>query len=288
MSSCWKTGFDYYLYPVQNLYTRTITGAIFVALIIGSLIVHPLAFTAVIYFLMITGLLEFYRLTNLNHIFPQRAIGLISGSVIFIIPALAALGILSPKILVLLPLLIFVIFIAELFRNKPNALQNIAFGIFPLAYISIPLSILILLISPLVNDNNPHWHILFGFFIISWSYDTFAYLTGMWLGKHKLFEKISPKKTWEGTIGGLIFSFIAAYLLSLFFNELTPAQWLIGAFIIAVSGTFGDLSESLLKRKFNVKDAGNFFPGHGGMLDRFDSVLFSAPSLFCYLILLNL
>lgn len=273
---------------MQNLYTRTITGVIFVALIIGSLILHPLAFVAIIYLIMLAGLLEFFNLAGNNEVSPNRPMGLVAGSIVFIIPSLAALGIISPKFTVILPLLIFILFVAELFGNKPNSLQNIAFSIFPIAYISIPLSILIFLMSSMVSNDQPHWHIAFSFFIILWSHDTFAYLTGMLIGKHKLFEKISPKKTWEGTIGGTIFGLLAAFLLSFFFKELSTWQWLVGALIIVVFGTFGDLSESLLKRIFHVKDSGNFFPGHGGVLDRFDAVFFAAPALFCYLIFLNL
>ncbi|NTV83740.1 MAG: phosphatidate cytidylyltransferase [Bacteroidales bacterium] len=273
---------------MHNLYTRTITGIIFVALIIGSLILHPLAFVAVIFILMIAALMEFFHLANNNEVHPQKMVGFAAGSIIYIIPAFIALEMISAIYLAFLPLLIIFIFVAEIFRNKPNSLQNLAFSIFPIAYISIPLSMLIFLMSPLVTGNQPHWHIAFSFFIILWSHDTFAYLTGMALGKHKLFEKISPKKTWEGTIGGTIFGLIAAFVLSLFFKELNTWQWLAGAMIITITGTLGDLSESLLKRKFNVKDSGNFFPGHGGVLDRFDAVLFSAPALFCYLILLNL
>lgn len=273
---------------MQNLYTRTITGIIFVALIIGSLILHPLAFVAIIYVLMVAGLLEFFRLASNNNVYPQRVVGYIVGSIVFFIPAIAALGMISPKSIAFLPLLIFAFIITELFRNKPNSLQNITFSIFPVVYISIPLSILIFLTSAIVTNNQPHWHIAFSFFIILWSHDTFAYLTGMALGKHKLFEKISPKKTWEGTIGGMIFGLVAAYVLSLLFIELNTLQWIAGALIITVSGTFGDLSESLLKRSFKVKDSGHIFPGHGGVLDRFDAVLFAAPAFFCYLIFLNL
>jgi phosphatidate cytidylyltransferase len=273
---------------VQNLITRTITGAVFVALIIGSLIAHPFAFAGIIFIIMIAGLLEFFRLANQNEIYPQKFPILITGTVLFIIPSLVALELISSLYLAFLPILIMVFFVTEFFRNKPNTLQNIAFSVLPMIYISVPLAMLVCLASPLVTGNHPHWHIAFGFFIILWSDDTFAYLTGILIGKHKLFEKISPKKTWEGSIGGLIFSLIAAYILSLLFTELNTLQWLGAALIIAVTGTLGDLSESLLKRKFNVKDSGTLLPGHGGVLDRFDSVLFSAPALFCYLLLLNL
>jgi phosphatidate cytidylyltransferase len=273
---------------VQNLYTRTITGIFLIALIISSLLLHPLALVVVIFVLMMVGLLEFFRLAGFHEIHPQRVLGFAVGAIIYIIVAVTALGIVSAWYLAFLPPLFFVFFIAELFRTKPNSLINIAFSIFPIAYISIPFAMMIFLMSPVVIGDNPYWHIIFSLLVIQGSYDTFAYLVGMAIGKHKLFEKISPKKTWEGTVGGTFFGLLAAFILSLFFKELTTWQWLIAALIINISGTFGDLSESMLKRKFNVKDSGNFFPGHGGVLDRFDAAIFSAPVLFCYLLLLNL
>lgn len=272
---------------MRNLYTRTITGVIFVALTIGSLIIHPLAFITVIYLIMLACMLEYFRITGISGMKTQTVPGMVTGSIVYLIPSFASLGMLSPKFLAVLPLLIFVFFTAELFRNKPEPLKNIAYSLFPVAYISIPLATLVLLMSPLVVQVQPHWHIVFSFFIILWSHDTFAYLTGMAVGKHKLFERISPKKTWEGSFGGIISGLLAAFILSLYFKELSLLQWFGTALIIMVTGTFGDLTESLLKRNFNAKDSGNLFPGHGGALDRFDAVLFAAPALFCYLILLN-
>ena len=273
---------------MQNLYTRTITGIVFVALTIGSLLLHPLAFMAIIYVYMIAGLLEFFRLPGNLNIYPQRALGFVIGSVFYLVLSLSALGIIPPRTLAVLPPLFLVFFIAEFFRDKQKSIQNIAFGIFAIAYISIPLSTLIFLLGTMLLEGQPHWLFAFSFIMILWCYDTFAYLTGMLFGKHKLYEEISPKKTWEGAFGGTVFALAAAFVLSLFFKEINVYQWLTAALIIVISGTLGDLSESLLKRKFNVKDTGNFFPGHGGMLDRFDAVLFAAPALFCYLTLLNL
>ncbi|MCU0371089.1 MAG: phosphatidate cytidylyltransferase, partial [Bacteroidales bacterium] len=211
---------------MQNLFTRTITGIIFVALIIGSLILHPLAFVVMIFFVMVIALLEFFHLANNNGVFPHKALGLTAGSIIYLIPALVALDKISAYYLIFLPLLIIIIFVTEFFRTKPNPLQNVAFSIFPVTYISIPLSMLIFLMSPLVTGGQLHWHMPFSFFIILWSHDTFAYLTGMAFGKHKLFEKISPNKTWEGTAGGITVGLIAAFILSLFFRELNTWQWL--------------------------------------------------------------
>lgn len=269
---------------MQNLFTRTITGIVFVAFIIGSLLWNPVVFSIVIFLIMIMGLREFYYLSNLHNIQPDRYSGYAVASIIFILTALNALGYVSPWALAALVPLVFLFFLAEMFRNRQNAIMNLAFSIFPIAYITLPLTMLIYLLSPVITKENEYWHYLFAYFIILWSHDTFAYLTGILLGKHKLFEKISPKKTWEGTAGGTFFSIISAYVLSLFFNELTQWQWLLAGLIVSVTGTLGDLSESLLKRSFHVKDSGTAFPGHGGVLDRFDAVLFSAPSLFCYLL----
>jgi len=267
---------------VQNLYTRTITGVIFVALIIGSLILHPLAFVAIIYFIMLAGLLEFFNLAGNNEVSPNRPLGLVAGSIVFIIPALAALGIISPKFTVILPILIFILFVAELFRNKPNSLQNIAFSIFPIAYISIPLSILIFLVSSMVSNDQPHWHIAFSFFIILWSHDTFAYLTGMVIGKHKLFEKISPKKTWEGYFGGILVGVPLTKLFAYLFHlaagpasSITPLKGALVGLVMAIIPTLGDLGESMIKRQMGVKDSGTILPGHGGAFDRIDAWLWA-------------
>ena len=273
---------------MQNLFTRTITGIIFIACIIGSLLWHPLAFSVVIFILMIIGLKEFYHLSHLHNIQPDRYSGYAVASVIFIISVLNALEFVSPWALAAFVPLVFVFFLAEMFRDRPNSIMNLAFSIFPVAYISIPFSILIYLMSPVVTLQNPYWHLPLAYFIILWSHDTFAYLTGIVVGKNKMFEKISPKKTWEGTAGGTLFGIGAAYLISLYMPELSTWQWLLSALIISVTGTLGDLSESLLKRSFHVKDSGTVFPGHGGVLDRFDAVMFSAPSLFCYLLILKI
>lgn len=126
--------------------------------------------------------------------------------------------------------------------------------------------------------------LLLGFFIVIWTNDTFAYLSGMFIGRHKFFERISPKKTWEGTAGGLVFGLAAGYILSLFFDDFSLSEWLGYALTIIIFGTFGDLFESLIKRTLGLKDSGNIMPGHGGILDRFDSILLAAPFAFIYIV----
>jgi phosphatidate cytidylyltransferase len=126
-----------------------------------------------------------------------------------------------------------------------------------------------------------------GFFFILWANDSFAYLTGVSIGKHRLFERISPKKSWEGSIGGFVSGLLTAWVISIFFKEFDLINWIVIAAIIMIFGTFGDLVESLFKRSLKVKDSGNILPGHGGLLDRFDAVFLAAPAVFVYLILIK-
>jgi len=146
-----------------------------------------------------------------------------------------------------------------------------------IAFVVLPLALLNILLNPFgIPDYHTAWFVL-GMFVILWTHDTFAYLCGSLFGKHPLYRKISPKKTWEGSIGGFGFALVSAYIISIFLPELELWQWLAIAFVIAVFGTIGDLIESLLKRRASVKDSGKLLPGHGGILDRFDSVLFVSP-----------
>jgi phosphatidate cytidylyltransferase len=127
------------------------------------------------------------------------------------------------------------------------------------------------------------YELILGFFIILWANDTGAYLAGTAIGKNLLASKISPKKTWEGLIGGILVSLLTAFILSKFYESLNLLQWLCASIIISLPAIIGDLFESYLKRKANVKDSGNLLPGHGGFLDRFDALLFAAPVYYFYI-----
>ncbi|MFP4489457.1 MAG: phosphatidate cytidylyltransferase, partial [Bacteroidales bacterium] len=127
--------------------------------------------------------------------------------------------------------------------------------------------------------------LILGFMVLSWSFDTGAYLFGSWFGKHKLWKRISPEKSWEGFVSGLIISLIIAWPVSLWIHIIDLKSWLIIAVIISITGTLGDMVESMLKRSVGVKDSGSLLPGHGGMLDRFDSLILSLPFVFMYIIL---
>jgi phosphatidate cytidylyltransferase len=283
--------------------TRSITGIIFLFVVISAIVFHQLTFALLFLLIIILGLLEFYTLLEKNGHFPQKWIGIVIGSLTFItlfFNNTAAYGITSLILPIYLPAF-FTIFLAELFRNKEQAFSNIALTFLGIFYVSVPLSLwsLVLMkpISGLVSDSLHHWpahygydynwHYLLGYFFLMWTADTGAYLSGRFLGKHKLFERLSPKKTWEGFIGGIIMSLVVAKLNAIYFTELRLSQWVIVAMLTCVLGTLGDLVESMFKRSIDIKDSGSLLPGHGGILDRFDGVFISSPFVVAYLLLIR-
>jgi phosphatidate cytidylyltransferase len=175
----------------------------------------------------------------------------------------------------------FVLLIAELFLKAELPFNNIALIIFSLIYLALPFSLLTFFSYSKVNEFSPN--VVAGILFLTWANDSFAYLVGSKIGKTPFFLRVSPKKTWEGTIGGGIFCMITAGIIAQFFTQLSLMDWLIIGGIIAVFGTIGDLVESLLKRSVGVKDSGNFMPGHGGFLDRFDAFIFCIPFVYFYL-----
>ena len=272
---------------LNNFLTRTLTGTVYVTLIVASILIHPLFFYIVFAGFAIAGLIEFYNITNSDKIKPHFFTGLFITVVMFVFSANSAFNAISLEYLLILIPLSFSVFIFELFRNKQNPLQNIATTLLGLFYIALPLSLLVFIPNISLENGVFKKGLLLGFFILIWTNDTFAYLIGVKFGKNKLFERVSPKKSWEGSFGGFLFSIIVAYILSLFFIDLNTMEWIGMAIIIVVFGSIGDLIESLFKRSLNIKDSGNILPGHGGILDRLDAVLIAAPFVFFYLLLIN-
>jgi phosphatidate cytidylyltransferase len=275
---------------LNNFITRTITGALFIIVVVGSAIWNFWAFAAVFGIFVIFGIWEFYNMIARKNILPQKLFGVFIGLLLYSVSILNIEGMLSKftEYFSLLIIIAFcIVFIIELYKKSENPFQNIAFTFLGIIYITVPF---IFLVSMNHFADGKCWIFTFPvlYFLMLWTNDTFAYLTGMKFGKHKLFERISPKKTWEGAIGGLIFTFIFAFIFSIYFKFLNLPEWLGLAGIIVVFGTYGDLVESMLKRNLDCKDSGKFFPGHGGILDRFDSVLLSAPFVFVYLRILEI
>ncbi len=270
---------------MKNIYLRTITGFFFVALMIAAIFVHPLLFAFVFMFFTVFGTWEFYEIVEKLNLKPQKITGTLLSALLFISGVYFSRELDNFAYLLLILPAFFLVFVSELFRNTETPFQNIAVTLLGIIYVGVPFASINFFQNPnLVLHGFEPWLTL-GFFVILWAHDTFAYLTGMWLGKHKLYERISPKKTWEGSIGGLVFALITSVLMHTITGVLELHNWLIIAVIITVFGALGDLSESQLKRSAGIKDSGTILPGHGGILDRFDAALMSIPFVLIYILL---
>lgn len=264
---------------MKNLVSRTITGIIFLTILIAAILSGPIPFALVFLIMEILLLIEFYLIAK-KQSKPQFLLGSIAGGYIFISNFLwyyLQTGGIHLSLLII-PFLIFV-FVVELYRKTKQPLLNVAITFLGIIYISFPLALLNH-IAYLYEDYQGK--IILGIFILMWVYDTGAYIFGMLLGKHRLFSRISPKKSWEGFFGGMLSAIIAAYFLSKYLIIFDLA-WYFIAVIIVVFGTFGDLAESMFKRSLNIKDSGKILPGHGGILDRFDGILLAIPIIFTFL-----
>lgn len=263
---------------MNNFTIRTITGFFFVVVLIGSILLSPYAYLVVFLAILTGTLLEFYKLVLLKNVKPLVYFGLFCGFAMFILTFFHASGLTGHNYLLLLLPLFFVIPFAGLFMKDGDPFSNIVWTLFGLFYIAIPLSLL----NYIRFHEDTALNLIF-YFLIVWTYDSAAYLVGITLGKHRLFERISPKKSWEGAIGGAILTLIITWLISGYFSSMSPYLWMILAGIIVLAGTLGDLTESLFKRGIGVKDSGNMLPGHGGFLDRFDAILLTSPFVFTFL-----
>ena len=273
---------------MNNFYKRSLTGVVFVLVLGGGILINSFTLFALVGVIIGMGLLEFYKLIANTQLKANKPLGLAIGLLFFAIACLYSIGLIGITGFWLVAPLVSSVFIAELYRKHEFPFQNIAITLFGVFYIAIPLSLLTLIGFPERSTMGYHQHLIMGFFFLLWASDTGAYLTGITIGKHPMFPRISPKKSWEGFAGGLILTLLVALIISKYFVELPRTDWIVIAIIICIFGVWGDLIESMLKRSLQIKDSGNILPGHGGILDRFDSVLFSAPLVFVYLQLKNL
>jgi len=280
---------------MSNFQARTITGLSMVFFLLFSLWYNHWLFAGIFLVVTILGLWEFFTLFSNGETRPQKIYGTISGSLLYLLLFLVYstdLYILSVSWYFLPVFAVMVIFflsiIFEIYRKKPRPLNNIAITLTGILYVALPLALLNLLNSPSAARFLGFPAFLLGYFIFTWIYDTSAYLYGKPFGKHKFFERISPKKTWEGIIAGVVVTALAAVGFSFLVKEILITDWLVLALLIVVFGTYGDLAESLFKRSLNIKDSGNILPGHGGILDRFDTIFISAPFVFLYFVLRNI
>lgn len=276
---------------MNNLTRRTLTGAYIVIFTLGGFWLHPVSFLITGLVILTGTMYEYYLMIRNTGIRPRMVPGIITGVTAYAIASLVASGYLkSGFFLVLIPLMI-AIMIAELYRKQEKPFDSLAHTFFPVFYCAMPVSLIPFSafaregLSSLI----PHGDMVFspgiivGFFILLWVNDSGAYLVGTAFGRHRLMERISPKKSWEGFIGGLVFSALVAWLISGWLGVVDRNEWIIISLIISIAGTYGDLIESMLKRSMGVKDSGTIMPGHGGFLDRFDSALLSFPLVFLFI-----
>jgi phosphatidate cytidylyltransferase len=271
---------------MNKLRKRIITGIVYGVTLISSLLAGPSSYVIFFYLVMFFMLREFYRITEKTKSNPQKTFGIIISSLIYFG---SAANFLKPSISFLLFLLAFtftfVLFVTELFRFKDNSINNLGSTILGIVYIAFPMSLLNYLAFDSLNIYN--YETILALFILVWLSDTGGFIIGIKFGKNRLLEKISPKKSWEGAIGSLVFCILGGIVISIFYSDYTMIEWSFLGLIVCVTAISGDLIESMFKRNAGVKDAGTLLPGHGGFLDRFDSVIFVIPFVYLFQILFS-
>jgi phosphatidate cytidylyltransferase len=269
---------------LKNFLTRTLTGFFIVLIVLGSIWFHQLSFLA-LGLLIITGSqLELLRLvfptTHKEHLLS----GLATSYTVYIVSALIACGYISSIFLLLIILPLIVLSILELYKSGGKHFDSISKVILTTVYSTLPY---VLMVFYAISGNKPESsfspEMIVAFFILIWINDTGAYLVGASIGRNKLFEKVSPNKTWEGFAGGLLLTVLASWFAGGLLDIYPRTIWIVTGVLVSVFATFGDLFESLIKRNAGVKDSGRILPGHGGFLDRFDGVTFAFPMVYLYL-----
>lgn len=276
---------------MNNLLTRTLTGAGIIIFVMGGFWLHPISFVITGLVLMTGTQFEYYSMIRLTGIRPQVVTGLITGITAYVFSSLIAARILEKEFYLILIPMLSVVMVIELYRKNEKPFDSLAHTCFSILYTVIPFSMIPFSafyregMGTIISQNTILFSpgIIIGFFILLWTNDTAAYLVGITIGKRRLWERISPKKSWEGFLGGLVVTAGMGYLISGWLGVVGKADWVIIAMIVSVAGTYGDLVESMLKRSLGVKDSGNIMPGHGGFLDRFDSLVLSFPLVYLYI-----
>ena len=275
---------------MKGLVRRATTALIFVIVMISGLFGGRLSF--VLLFAMITALCLWEYLCMVLHRYTKRdftrmVLGVAFGLTPFVMASVLQINktIVEDQFVIFASILffplIFLAFIYELFTRSPTPFQNVGFIVLGMVYIGAPFALL-----DFIAFHNGQFYskTVFGLLLLSWTNDTGAYLVGSQFGKRPLHKRISPKKTWEGTMGGVFCTFLIAVILCFTLDELQLKDWMVLAAIVAIFGTVGDLVESMLKRSVGVKDSGGLLPGHGGVLDRFDAFIFLLPFAAAYLL----
>lgn len=281
---------------IGNLIVRSITGVLFVAAIVTCFLD---AMAMEMLFAIVTGLTmwEYGGLVNgVRGVTVNRFISTVAGVYLFLAVGGFCSGLVQTGAVFIPYLLTLVyLFVSELYAKNENAVNDWAYTMLGQMYVALPLSMINVLTFNAATDGSIRFNYIIplSIFIFLWTNDTGAYCTGSLIGRHKLFPRVSPAKSWEGSIGGAVLVMAASWIVGTYAIDhgadvLTVPQWLGLGLVVVVFGTWGDLVESLFKRTLGIKDSGTILPGHGGMLDRFDSSLMAMPAAVVYLYSLTL
>lgn len=272
---------------MSKFLTRTISGAVYVLLILlaiyggkltGNNVAGSIIFSVIFFIIAMIGCYEVVHNLTLSGKIVNNALAYAIAAttmlILFPFNMESGLSLVAPMV-ILLP---FIVMIAQLWRQDEKPFATIGYTLLPTLWVVIPI-----LFLSYIHYDSPGLAMMI--FILIWVNDSFAYMTGMLLGKHKMWERHSPGKTWEGTVGGFVFCILTAVFIGPLFTSAgdtiqSSLGWAIIGIICSVFGTLGDLVESMFKRSCGVKDSGNIMPGHGGVLDRFDSILMTTPFVF--------
>ncbi|MCR6505627.1 phosphatidate cytidylyltransferase [Bacteroides sp. KH569_7] len=277
----------------NNFIQRAVTGVLFVIVLVGCILYSPLSFGILFTIISALSVHEFAQLVNRSgEVSINKTITALGGAYLF----LALMSFCTQQSVgarIFLPYLGLLLYmmITELYLKKKNPTGNWAYSMLSQLYVALPFALLNVLAFQYSTETSSVTYnpiLPLSIFVFIWLSDTGAYCTGSLIGKHRLFERISPKKSWEGSIGGGIFSIASSFVFAYFFSFMLWWQWVGLAIVVVIFGTWGDLTESLMKRQLGIKDSGNILPGHGGMLDRFDSALMAIPAAVVYLYALTM
>ena len=275
----------------NNFLLRTITGVLFVAVIVGAILFDPISFGILFIIASALTIHEFGQLAKkIDGVQISTPISMLGGAYLFLSMMAFCTNTIGSKVFIPYVMLLLYMMIRELYLKKENPVLNWAFTMLSQLYIALPFALLNALAFQTDGTNTMVSYnaiLPLSVFVFLWLNDSGAYCVGSLFGKHRLFERISPKKSWEGSIGGGIVAIVASLVFAHFFPIMSVPQWIGLALTIVVFGTWGDLTESLLKRQLKIKDSGNILPGHGGMLDRFDSSLMAIPAAVVYLYIIS-
>ena len=272
---------------MKKLLVRVATGAVFGVVLLACILYNNISFGALFALVTCLAVNEF---CNLIHEYKKTTfstpVAVVGGLYLFL--AFFMMDKVAEPFMLFVPYLILIAFalVRELYKKADSPLDNMAYFALSQLYAALPFALLNILTT--FGPAGYNYIMPLSIFIFLWCSDSGAYFVGSAIGRHRLFERISPKKSWEGSIGGGVLALVAAYVLSLFYPTLGTIEWMGMAAVVVVTGTWGDLIESCMKREMGIKDSGNFLPGHGGLLDRFDSTLLAVPCVIVYLAFLGI